>query len=735
MLELFSMEARNPSTPESESHSSPNQHTVARQSDGAASNELTDAPLLPADSIVHVEAAKITPEEALPTLPGRIKTLLIGKPRDLKDQSLFKHVSLIAFLAWVGLGADGLSSSCYGPSEAFAHLQGHDYLAIFLALATIVTVLVISQCYSHIIEEFPSGGGGYLVASKLLGRRFGVVSGCALLVDYVLTVTVSIAAAGDALFGLLGSDFGLQVGNLGLTPHETKLLFETLGIVTLIVLNLRGVKESVTFLMPIFLTFIATHIIVIGGAILLHLTAVGDVAGQVATQMRQGLNDPTLGLVGMAAIFFRAYSLGAGTYTGIEAVSNSMPVMREPRVPTAKRTMRYMAWSLALTAGGLMLAYLLLEMHPVEVGGKTMNQVLAERVIGEIMPGAAFVAGAFVLVAMVSEGALLFAAAQAGFIDGPRVLSNMAQDSYAPHRFASLSERLASHNGILLMGLAALAALWYTDGLVSTLLIMYSINVFLTFSLSMIGMWRHWYAVRRQHALWRRRLALFSMGTALCLSILAVTIFEKFSEGGWVTLLLTGSCVTISLLIHAYYRGVLARLKRLDESLGEIVTPGTPEQCEPDPNQPTAVVLAGGYGGLGVHTLLNALRFAPGHFKNVIFVSVGVIDSGNFKGADAVDDLQQYTEQSLAKYVTLAQRLRIASRSYMAIGTDAVEELEHLCRYVAREFPKSTFFAGQLIFQKDTWYQRLLHNQTAYSLQRRLQWDGLPMVILPTRVR
>ena len=300
-----------------------------------------------------------------------------------------------------------MSSSCYGPSEAFAHLQGHDYLAIFLTLATVVTVLVISQCYSHIIEEFPSGGGGYLVASKLLGRRFGVVSGCALLVDYVLTVTVSIAAAGDALFGLVGPQFTAELARLGLSPHESKLLLETLAIFTLIVLNLRGVKESVTFLLPIFLLFLLTHIIIIGGAIILHLTAAGEVAGQITSQVQQGLNDPGLGLLGMAAIFFRAYSLGAGTYTGIEAVSNSMPVMREPRVPTAKRTMRYMAWSLALTAGGLMLAYLLLEMHPVEAGGKTMNQVLAEQVIGEIMPGAAFVAGTFVLVSMVSEGALL----------------------------------------------------------------------------------------------------------------------------------------------------------------------------------------------------------------------------------------------------------------------------------------------------------------------------------------
>src|SRR5688500_12960886 len=141
-----------------------------------------------------------------PTVTEKVTTLLVGKPLDLEDRRVYQHVSLIAFFAWVGLGADGLSSSCYGPAEAFEHLREHSYLAIFLALATMFTVFVISACYSHIIEAFPSGGGGYLVASKILGPKIGALAGCALLVDYVLTVTVSIAAAGDATFGLLGQE-------------------------------------------------------------------------------------------------------------------------------------------------------------------------------------------------------------------------------------------------------------------------------------------------------------------------------------------------------------------------------------------------------------------------------------------------------------------------------------------------------------------------------------------------
>jgi amino acid transporter len=686
---------------------------------------------------------EVTPEQEIPpeqpTVTEQVKTLLVGKPLDLGDRRVFHHISLVAFLAWVGLGADGLSSSCYGPSEAFHHLGEHHHLAIFLALATMFTVWVISACYSHIIEAFPSGGGGYLVASKMLGRPAGVISGSALVVDYILTVTVSIAAAGDALLGL--APLWLQA---------IKLPLESGAIVFLIVLNLRGVKESVTILLPIFMTFLVTHAILIVGAIGLHITSIGSVASDVAAEVQRNVGDPTMGLFGMLGLLLYAYSLGAGTYTGIEAVSNSMPVMREPKVATAQRTMIYMGSSLALTAGGLMLAYLLLKLTLPENATITMNQMLAERFVAELgMP--LWIQFAFVLVTMLSAGALLVVAAQAGFIDGPRVLANMAHDSYVPHWFGSLSERLAARNGILLIGAAALAALWATGGSVSALVVMYSINVFLTFSLSMIGMARHWYLERGKNPLWRRRFFLFAFGATLCLSILSVNIYFKVIKelwdayhgtgevhaggGGWMTVVVTSVFAGTCFLIHRYYRHVTSRLKGLDETLGTIEVSGPPNLAPPDPEQHTAVILVGGYSGLGVHTLLNAVKFVPHHFKNMIFISVGVVDSGNFKGVEEVERLKEYTEKSLEKYVDLARRLGFPSMSYLSIGTDVVDELEQVCRVVHRDFPKTVVFAGQLVFQRETWYGALLHNQTAYSLQRRLQWDGIPMVILPTRVR
>src|SRR5690242_5763942 len=210
----------------------------------ARADDLKTGP--PQPGTVHEVFAEHEVPADEPSVTDKVKTLLVGKPFDLADRHVYQHISLVAFLAWVGLGADGLSSSCYGPSEAFEHLQSHTYLALFLALATMFTVVVISACYSHIIEAFPSGGGGYLVASKMLGPRVGALAGCALIVDYVLTVTVSIAAAGDALFGLIGL--------VGPEWQTWKVGGEAAAIAFLIALNLRGVKESINVLMPIFLT-------------------------------------------------------------------------------------------------------------------------------------------------------------------------------------------------------------------------------------------------------------------------------------------------------------------------------------------------------------------------------------------------------------------------------------------------------------------------------------------------
>ncbi len=219
--------------------------------------------------------------------PPSLKTLLFGRARSLGDQNLFHKVSLIALFAWVGLGADGLSSSCYGPEETFKALGGSTHLSIFVALACVVTIVAICASYSQIISLFPSGGGGYLVASKLLSPATGVVSGCALLVDYVLTVTISVASGGDALFSLAASGFlaGLEARRGAASARAHVETFEISAVVLLTLLNLRGVKESVLVWVPIFFVFVLTHAFVILYAITTHASMLHGVATATAHEV------------------------------------------------------------------------------------------------------------------------------------------------------------------------------------------------------------------------------------------------------------------------------------------------------------------------------------------------------------------------------------------------------------------------------------------------------------------
>jgi len=651
-----------------------------------------------------------------PSIVRRISMKVIGRPRNINDPSIFHKLSLIALLSWIGLGADGLSSSSYGPEEAFKVIIEHTYLAVFLAIATAVTVFVISYTYSKIIEQFPHGGGGYIVATHTLGKSAGVVSGSALLIDYVLTITVSIAACGDAIFSFLPFEY-----------HQYSLVFKIALIFILILLNLRGVKESVTILAPIFLLFIITHVLLLGYGMISQASAIGTHVNQFSTGLHGDLQ--AIGIVGILSIFLRAFSLGGGTYTGIEAVSNGLPVMREPKVKTGKRTMMYMAVSLSLVASALFFCYYLLDIQPVQ--GQTLNAVLATSLFNG-WPGGIVIAAVIIF----SEGLLLFVAAQTGFIDGPRVMANMAVDSWFPKKFSALSERLTMRNGVLVMGLAALILMIATNGSISFLVIMYAINVFLTFSLSQIGMARFTIKNRKKKEQWIRYLLIFIIGFILCFTILMVTIYEKISEGGWLTLVITLAVIIICNLIHSHYKRIKKAMKKFDEVLllSSIHLVGHPNTKPVNPKHMTAVILVTGYSGYGVNTFLSLIRSFPGLYKNIIFVSIAEIDSGTFKGAEEVEALKTSVKSSLLKYVILAQRLGFCADYRMDVGTDVVEAASHLCESIAEEFPKVMFFTAKLVFRHETIFHKILHNETAFSVQRRLQWKGLPVVILPVRI-
>jgi amino acid transporter len=631
-------------------------------------------------------------------------------------------MSLVAFLAWVGLGSDGLSSSCYGPEEAFIALGQHQYLAVFLALLMGLTVFIISASYSQTIDQFPAGGGGYLVATRLLGTYPGLVSGCALIVDYVLTISISIASGADAIFSFLPVSW---------LPYKLNICIAV--VLVMVAMNLRGVKESVLTLLPIFLSFVAMHAMLIAYAVVARASKLPTIAHDAMRQVHEGIG--TLGVLGLAIVFFRAYSMGAGTYTGIEAVSNGLPILREPRTVTGKRTMIYMAFSLALIAGGILIAYLLTGVEPET--GKTLNAILFERLTQQWTIGGINIGAGVVTFTLLTEGALLFVAAQTGFVGGPQVLATMAVDRWVPKRFASLSERLVTQDGVLSMGLAAAVILIGTHAQVGVLVVLYAINVFVTFTLSQLGMSALWWRERLTERNWMRKLGVNGIGCIFTAGILALTVTLKFDQGGWVTLLMTGAVIAACCVVRNHYERVARGIEQLEaDILPQLFGAAAKEPGPRDANAPTAVLLVNGFNGLGLATLTSLAQLFENQFRNVVFVSVGEIDAALIKGPEELARLEAQLDDDLLEYCRLAADLGFHAEFRLAVGTDVVLELRRLCFEVSKTFPHSVFFAGQLVLGEELggFMSRFLHNHTAIELLHSLQRRGQSLVILPVRV-
>jgi amino acid transporter len=655
---------------------------------------------------------------------NKTKLLLLGKARNLEDPRIFHQISLVAFFAWVGLGADGLSSCCYGPEEAYLALQGHIYLGIFVALATALTIFVITASYSQIVELFPAGGGGYNVATKLLSPNLGMIAGCALLIDYVLTITISVASGTDAIFSFLPAEW-----------LRFRLPFAILGVLLLIILNLRGIKESVLPLVPVFLTFLITHVIAIVAAIFIHSSDLPTIVSSTSSDVSRTYSE--IGMFGMLFLILRAYSMGAGTFTGIEAVSNGMQILREPRVITAKKTMRYMAISLAFTAFGLMLGYLLFRVQ--HVPGKTLNAVLLENITAGWSPAQGTI---FVFVTLISEAVLLFVAAQTGFLGGPRVLSSMALDQWFPFQLAILSERLVIKYGIMIMGLSSIAFMLLTKGSVKFLVILYSINVFITFCLAQAGMVRHWWKIRTGSVRrgWKRPITINGVGLLMTSFILVSVTIIKFNEGGWITLLVTGSLMGLAIVIKRYYKRTQKQLTSLNKLVETVESSlrQPPPHPKPAPvfneKGKTAVILVSGFKGTGLHTLYNVRRLFGEGFTNFVFIEIGIVDAGHFKGPDAVVDLEEHVKSDLALYESFMKREGYPVKTFSAIGTDVADEICEAARGVYRKYPQSVFFAGQLVFKDETLLDRILANKVVFVVQRRLHREGIPFIIMPLKV-
>ena len=646
----------------------------------------------------------------------RIKEILLGRARDPMSKETRSSIALTAFFAWVGLGADGLSSSCYGPQETFLALGIHNHLAFYLALLTGITVFIISFAYNQVIELFPNGGGGYKVATQLLGPHMGVVAGSALIVDYVLTIVISIASGTDAFFSLL--------------PYEAqvyKLKVEAFFILLLMVLNLRGMKESIKVLVPIFLGFVITHLFMILYGIFRH----GDGLPLLVQEAISDSHSLSMqeGSFFVIALVLRAYSIGSGTYTGLEAVSNNVNTLAEPRVRTGKWTMFIMAISLSFTAAGTILLYLLWNAQPEM--GQTLNAVAFRSILHDWSFGEPIVT-----ITLILEFGLLFVGANTGFLGGPAVLSNMALDHWVPNKFRNLSNRLTSQNGIILFGIAAIVLLNTTGGHVDILVVLYSINVFLAFAISIFGLCKYWWQERKKHKRsWIRRLALSSVGFIICFGILCVVVISQFWEGGLQGLLITLCVVLFCYLIRRHYRKINNKLKEADQLfMDDIPNAKNIHEVPFNISLPTAIFFIAKSRGAGMHTLLWVQRLFPNYFKNFIFVSVGLVDVKSYGAEETLEKMQKEVEANLKFFDVFCRNHNMPVRTYSAYGTDPVAECTRIAHELEQEIPNCLFFASQLVMETDNWFTRQLHNETAFAVQRKLHLQGKQMMILPMKL-
>lgn len=470
---------------------------------------------------------------------GTAKRLLIGRP--LANERL-SHEKLSKKTALAVLSSDAISSVAYATDQILIVLGaavGSAALGYVVPISAVIVGLMtlVGLSYRQTILAYPGGGGSYTVAKENLGQNAGLVAAAALLTDYVLTVSVSVSGGVAAITSAYPS----------LAPHA--VLMGVVSITVLMLVNLRGVRESgIVFSVPTY-WFIAMMLGVLGIGIYGALT--GHTASSVATAGAAGAaNVPIAGggavlapatTFAMGFLVLRGFAEGCVAITGTEAISNGVQAFRAPAAPNAAATLRWMVTILAVFFLGV--SFLARHFGVMPTDQQTVLSQLGHHVYGD---GAAYFALQY------STFALLILAANTAFNDFPRLASILAHDKYVPSQFSARGDRLAFSNGIIALGVVAAALLAMFGGVTNALIPLYAIGVFVCFTLSQAGMVVHWYHTRAPG--WRWRAALNGLGAVATALVSIIQVATKFTEGGWIVVLLIPLIIAVLQAIHVHYR-------------------------------------------------------------------------------------------------------------------------------------------------------------------------------------
>ncbi|WP_409478224.1 APC family permease [Pseudobdellovibrio sp. HCB154] len=586
---------------------------------------------------------------------SKIRRILIGDPLHNSQQ---QHELIPKWKALALLAADALSSIAYATEEiiiplALSGLAFATTWSLPISLAILGLMFIITLSYRQTIQAYPNGGGAYIVAKDNLGTGAGLVAGAALLIDYTLTVAVSVSAGVENLVSAFPGMAGVQV-------------FTCVWIILfLMVLSLRGVKDSATiFAIPTYLFIFSIFALIITGLV----RGPQDVNIHPHTVLMNNL--PDIGWI----LALKAFSSGCTALTGIEAVSNGIPLFRHPQSKNANMTLLMMVVILGSMFAGI--TYLVNSYDIVKVEGVTLLAGLTKAVFGQGF-GFYFV--------QISIFLILFMAASTAYADFPRLSSLLAIDRYAPRQLISMGDRLVFSNGIIALSMGAIALVIIFRGHTHSLIPLYAVGVFLSFTLSQAGMVVHHWRLREKG--WKGSMVMNTIGTLVTFSVLIVIGSFKFTHGAWMVI------ITIPIIVYAFHRihvHYVMFARELSQSHYDI-------DAEGHTKDHVVVIPVSGLH-LGV---MNAIRYGKSISKDVrvIYVKTDEVSA------------QRMHEAWAAKFPDM--QLHVLDSPYRSISTPILDFIDHVRNENPTDFI-TVIFPEFVTFK---WYHQLLHNQTAWLIK------------------
>ncbi|WP_285724198.1 APC family permease [Psychromicrobium xiongbiense] len=644
------------------------------------------------------------------TFLNALKRVIVGKP--FRNDRL-AHTLLSKRIALPVYASDALSSVAYAPDEILLTLALAGATAVtvspWVGLAVMVVLITVVASYRQNVHAYPSGGGDYEIANVNLGRTAGVTVASALLVDYVLTVAVSMSSAANYLATAVPG------------MHGTQAWVATIGVVVLALVNLRGIKEAGSvFAVPTYIFMVC----------ILGMTAVGlfqAITGNLARAPSAAFEiipvpEYEQGLTGLAGAFLllRAFSSGAAALTGVEAISNGVPNFRKPKSKNAATTLLLLgAIAAAMLAGILYLANatgvkmvqdpareFLINGQPAPadyVQNPTISQIAATVFGSGSLPF-------FVIVA--ATGVILVFASNTAFNGFPVLASILAQDGYLPRQLRTRGDRLAFSNGVILLAIGALVLIIAFNADVTKLIQLYIVGVFISFTASQLGMIRHWGRALKLVKDKADRLRIYksrtinTLGFCMTLSVLVVVLITKFEQGAWIALLAMLVLFLIMWSIHAHYRNV-ARELAVDED-------SSPRAL---PTRVHAVLLVSHVR----KPVLRALAFARASRPSRL-------------DAITVDNDPAETQETLAAWekLQIPVPLTVLASPYRETVTPIMEYVQN----IRRDSPRDLVVVYIPEYVVGKWWEQLVHNQTALRIKTRLHFEpGVMVASVPWQLK